>query len=194
MNQPANPQQSGQAQGGRQPRQVKTREATPEEQQKYEQITREALLMITEKPERFDAFMQAVEAGAPRPTQAVAQIVAGLMDKAEQRAGQIERDSVLEGVAEALITEVYNIAVEEGILDQQVMNEDVFAATYLEFATIWAKSHPERLDEKDQRALEKIMALEQAQGGQGGGGQSQPSQQPEPRQRGGMIAEAGGTA
>ena len=195
-------QQQGQPKGPK----VKKREATDEEQQQYEAITKEALLMITEKPERFDAFMQAIEAGAPRATKAIAQIVVAMMDKAEQRVGQqIQNDDVLEGVAEALITEVYNIAVDEGILNKQVMNEDVFAATYFEFAKMWAKSHPERLDEADQKALQQQLAEEQAEADQRSAQQPQqqpqqrpqqpqpqPQQQPVQQQGGGLLAQAGG--
>ena len=204
MKEPMNSQQNPMQDQPKGPK-IKKREATDEEQKQYEEITKEALLMISEEPERFDAFMQAIEAGAPRATESVAQIVVAMMDKAEQRLGQqIQNDSVLEGVAEALITEVYNIAVEEGILDKKVINEDVFAATYFEFAKMWAKSHPERLDEADQKALQQQLAEEQRETEQRSAQQPQQQpqqrpQQPQPQpqqpaqqQGGGLLAQAGG--
>lgn len=142
--------------------QVETFDATPEQQAQYEAAVNEALNVISDTPEKFESFMKAVSAGGDRAMQAVAMIVVSMIDAAEQKLGPIQDDKVIEAVAEALISEVYGMAVDEGALPQEVINEDVFAATYLEFAIAWAQANPDRMDEEDQAAMQEMMAERQA--------------------------------
>lgn len=141
-------------------------EATPEQQAQYEAVVNEALNAVSDTPDKFESFMDAISTGGERSMQVVAMVVVAMIDAAEKKTGPVQDDDVLEGVAEALISEVYGMAVEEGVLPPEVVNEDVFTATYMEFAIAWAQAHPERMDEEDQRAMEEMLAeREAAQGG-----------------------------
>ena len=166
-------------------------DATPEQQAQYEALTKAALNAISDTPDKFSAFMESIAAGGERAIQAVAMVVVAMIEAGEAQVGVVQDEDVLESVVEALIAEVYQIAVDEQLLPPEVINEDVFSATYIELLLAWAQANPERLDEEDQATVQEIMAERGGQGGQGG--QPAPTAgAPEPAPQGGLISQAGG--
>lgn len=153
-------------------------QASPEEQAVYSAVIKAAMGAATKDSETFDAMMETLGASGELPAQNVARLVVTLIGQAEKETGQQLDDDMLESAAEELIATLYELAENDGAIQEQAITDELLAQTYMEFLMQWAQVHPDRLDEEDMAALQEM----QAQGGQ---------QTQQPQKQGGLIAQAG---
>ena len=124
-------------------------DATPEEQQVYEEYVRAALGEVLGNGEAFKAMMQTLEAARNNPVDSVARIALALYEKAEKKLGPLEDDDTTEAVGEAIIEALLDMAESGGVLTGEQINEELAAAIYTKLAQMWIEQNPERADPAD---------------------------------------------
>jgi len=142
--------------------------ATPEEQQQYDTAIRAALGGIAENSDAFNSLVEAIKTAGTNPIQQFARLTLTLLDKAEQKTGPIENEDVMENVVESIIEKLVELAIDAGAIQQQQATGDFLADIFAHFMSLWAKAHPERLDDEDRALLGQMEQQARQQGIQQG--------------------------
>lgn len=147
--------------------------ATPEENAMLEKAAKVALAPLATTGPEAKAIDDQIMASGDMPERNLAMMANALVDQGVQAVGGIDDMDMMEALAQIVISELTDQAVEMGAVNFQQMGveESEFLQIVLfEFLKQWAEKNPDKLDDEDRRALAEM---------QGGGQPQQPQQGPQ---------------